>query len=80
MFHPLWSEPILDEVQRNLPNVGVSPERAIRRVGMMGDAFGAEALIEDFGGLIEAMTCDPRTGTCWPRRSEAALTCSLPST
>lgn len=60
LFQPLWSEPILDEVQRNLPKVGVTPERASRRVGMMREAFGVEALIDGFEHLIEQMTCDPQ--------------------
>jgi predicted nucleic acid-binding protein len=60
LFQPLWSEPILDEVQRNLPKVGVTPEQASRRVGMMREAFGAEALIDGFENLIEQMRCDPK--------------------
>jgi hypothetical protein len=60
LFQPLWSEPILDEVQRNLPKVGVTPEQASRRVAMMRDAFGAEALIDGFDDLIEQMTCDTK--------------------
>ena len=44
LFQPLWSEPILDEVLRNLPKVGVASEQAGRRVAMMREAFGAEAL------------------------------------
>ncbi len=60
LFQPLWSEPILDEVQRTLPNVGVAPEQARRRVGMMREAFGTEALIDDFNELIEQMGCDPK--------------------
>jgi predicted nucleic acid-binding protein len=60
LFQPLWSEPILDEVRRNLPKVGVTPEQASRRVGMMREAFGAEALVDGFEDLIDEMTCDPK--------------------
>ena len=60
LFQPLWSEPILDEVQRNLPKVGVTPEQASRRVGMMREAFGAEALIDGFDDLVDQMRCDPK--------------------
>ena len=60
LFQPLWSEPILDEVQRNLPKVGVTPGQASRRVGMMREAFGAEALIDSFDDLIGQMRCDPK--------------------
>lgn len=60
LFQPLWSEQILDEVQRNLPRVAVAPEQAGRRVAMMRDAFGAEALIDGFDDLIGQMRCDPK--------------------
>lgn len=60
LFQPLWSEPILDEVQRNLSKVGVTPEQANRRVGLMREAFGAEPLIDSFDELIEQMRCDPK--------------------
>src|SRR5664279_5736708 len=51
---------MLDEVQRNLPKVGVKPEQASRRVDMMREAFGVEALIDGFEDLIEQMRCDPK--------------------
>ena len=60
LFQPLWSEPLLDEVYRTLPKLGVTPERASRRIGMMREAFGAEALVEDFDDLIDDMGCDPK--------------------
>lgn len=60
LFHPLWSETILDEVQRNLPKVRVAPEPAKRRVSMMREAFGAEALVDGFHELIDEMPCDPK--------------------
>lgn len=60
LFQPLWSESILDEVRRNLPKVGVTPEQASRRIGMMREAFGAEALVDGFDDLIEHMRCDPK--------------------
>lgn len=60
LYQPLWSEPILDEVFRTLPKVGVAPQDARRRIGMMKEAFGAEALVDEFDDLIEEMTCDPK--------------------
>lgn len=60
LFQPLWSESILDEVQRNLPKVGVTLEQASRRVDMMREAFGEEALIDGFDDLSEQMRCDPK--------------------
>jgi len=59
LFQPLWSEPILDEVRRNLPKVGVTPEQANRRIGMMREAFGTEALVDGFEDLVDEMNCDP---------------------
>ena len=60
LFELLWSEQILDEVQRNLPKVGITPERAAHRVSVMRDAFGEAALVDDFDHLIEDMTCDAK--------------------
>lgn len=60
VFEVLWSDAILDEVERNLPKVGVSTERSARRVGMMREAFGAAALVDDFEHLIPDMGCDAK--------------------
>ena len=60
IFEVLWSDAILDEVQRNLPKLGVTKERAARRVRVMRDAFGASALVDDFEDLIPGMTCHSR--------------------
>ncbi|MEE1618729.1 PIN domain-containing protein [Brachybacterium sp. J153] len=61
LLTPLWSEQILDEVQRNLPSVaGISPAAAARRVSAMRDGFGAESMVEGHEGLVESMQCDPK--------------------
>ena len=60
LFRPLWSDQILDEVERNLPRLGITPAQAARRVGNMRDAFGAEALVDGFDDLIDDMTCHPK--------------------
>lgn len=60
LFEVLWSDAILDEVERNLPKIGISSEQAARRVGAMRRAFGAAALIDDFEHLIPEMTCDAK--------------------
>lgn len=60
LFEVLWSDAILDEVERNLPKVGISAERAARRVSTMRHAFGAAALVDDFEHLIPDMTCDTK--------------------
>lgn len=60
LFEVLWSDAILDEVERNLPKVGISSEQAARRVGTMRWGFGAAALVDDFEHLIPDMTCDAK--------------------
>lgn len=60
LFHPLWSEQILDEVERNLPRLGIQAGKAARRVGLMCDSFGSEALINGFDHLVDQMTCDAK--------------------
>lgn len=61
LFQPLWSETILDEVERNLPSVGrVTPERAARRISAMRRGFDAEALVDGFEELVSQMRCDPK--------------------
>ncbi|GAA1490537.1 PIN domain-containing protein [Brachybacterium sacelli] len=60
IFELLWSDRILDEVQRNLPKLGISEEKAAHRVSTMRDAFGEAALVDDFDHLIADMTCDPK--------------------
>jgi predicted nucleic acid-binding protein len=60
LFEVLWSDAILDEVERNLPKIGISREQAARRVATMRHAFGAAALVDDFEHLIPDMTCDAK--------------------
>lgn len=58
LFQPMWSEQILDEVRRNLPKVGVAPDKATHRVAMMRSAFEHEAMVEGFEDLLDGLTCD----------------------
>lgn len=60
LFEVLWSDAILNEVERSLPKIGISREQAARRVDTMRHAFGAAALVDDFDHLIPAMTCDTK--------------------
>lgn len=62
LFQPLWSATILDEARRNLPHVGVTPQQATRRVTLMQEAFGVEALVDGYDALIDQMTCHPKDG------------------
>lgn len=56
-YRPLWSQDVLDEVERNLPEVGVTPDKARTRVKQMRDAF-PDALVTGHEALIHAMTND----------------------
>lgn len=55
-YRLLWSEEILAEVERNLTSqLGIPPEAARRRVTAMRRSF-PDALVENYEGLIPAMT------------------------
>lgn len=58
-YRPLWSDQVLDEVERNLPKVtsSVTPEKASRRIAVMRDAF-PDALVTGYEALVPAMTND----------------------
>ncbi len=61
LFTPLWTQQILDEVERNLPRVaGMTPRKAAGRVDAMRSGFGAESLVEGYEDLIDSMRCDPK--------------------
>ncbi|WP_199444031.1 PIN domain-containing protein [Umezawaea beigongshangensis] len=57
-YRPLWSEQVLEEVERNLPEVGVRPDRARHRTTVMRTEF-PDALVTDYEALTGAMTNDP---------------------
>lgn len=60
MYEPLWSDAILDEVERNLVSkFEQSAAKAGRRVGHMRGAFPFSA-VEGYSGLMPAMTNDPK--------------------
>ncbi|KGI80171.1 DNA-binding protein [Actinopolyspora erythraea] len=55
-YRPLWSERVLNEVERNLPRVSsMTPERARRRVRVMRTQF-RDALVTDYESLVPSMT------------------------
>ncbi len=58
-YRLLWSHDVLDEVERNLPKVGVDPDKARTRVQQMREAF-PDALVTDYGALVPAMTNHPK--------------------
>jgi len=58
-YRLLWSEQVLDEVERNLPKVGVEPAKAAVRVQQMRATF-PDAQVTGYESLIPAMTNDPK--------------------
>lgn len=61
LFTPLWSEEILDEIERNLPAVGgISADSAQKRISAMREGFGPESMVSGYGHLVESMRCDPK--------------------
>lgn len=59
-FRPLWSEDILDEVERNLVRkLNKDPSRARHRVDAMRTFF-PDALVENYESLVPRMTNDPK--------------------
>jgi predicted nucleic acid-binding protein len=57
VFRPRWSDDILDEVRRNLPQV--DPRAIDHRIRCMNAAFD-DALVDDFHHLIAEMTNHPK--------------------
>lgn len=58
-FRPLWSDEVLAEVERNLPKLGVTPQKAARRVERMRSAF-PDANVTGYQSLVPAMENDPK--------------------
>jgi predicted nucleic acid-binding protein len=59
LYRPLWSDEILEEVQRNLTEQALTGEPdAARRVTVMRRAF-PEATVGNYGNLIGGLTNDP---------------------
>lgn len=60
LFVPLWSDEVLEEVERNLVSkIGLTYEAAHRRVDAMNRAF-PESSISDYSHLIATLTCDEK--------------------
>lgn len=58
-YRPLWSEQLLREVERNLPKVGVTAEKANRRVCAMRSEF-PDAMVMGYEPLVDVMTNHPK--------------------
>lgn len=60
VFTPLWTEEILDEVERNLvTGIGLPREKAARRMQFMVAAF-PEAMVTGYRPLTDSMTCESK--------------------
>lgn len=60
LFRVLWSEEILEELERNLvAKINLGPEAAARRLRFMRQAF-PDALVENHQALIDSMICDEK--------------------
>jgi predicted nucleic acid-binding protein len=58
-YRPLWSEQVLQEVERTLPKVDLTPEKAKRRVSVMREEF-PDAMVTGYEPLVDDMTNDPK--------------------
>lgn len=59
LFQPLWSQDILDELQRNLLRYGVAKSGVDHRIGQMVEHFPA-AMVTGHRTLVTVMTNDPK--------------------
>lgn len=59
LFQPLWSQDILDELQRNMLRHGVAKSGVDHRIGQMVEHFPA-AMVTGHQTLVVAMTNDPK--------------------
>ncbi|GAB3913694.1 PIN domain-containing protein [Kibdelosporangium lantanae] len=59
LYRPLWSAEVLDEVERNLPKMGVPPHLARKRVDAMRSCF-PEAEVSGYEHLLPIMTNNPK--------------------
>ncbi|MDP9935014.1 putative nucleic acid-binding protein [Paenarthrobacter nicotinovorans] len=60
IYQPLWSDQILEEVERNLvTTLGRTEQQAARRVGQMRKVF-PHATVSGYEALVPAMTNDPK--------------------
>ena len=81
LFVPLWSEEILEEVERNLPRLkGMDSEKARRRVVAIREAFGDEAAVEGYEDMVPRLSCHPKDRHVLLRPSSAVRTSWRPST
>lgn len=59
LYRPLWSPDIIEELHRNLVEVGIDVRVVDSLVAEMEGAF-PDAEVTGYGSLIEGLTCDPK--------------------
>lgn len=59
LYRPLWSQDILEELHRNLIEVGIDQESVVHLLDEMTAAF-PDALVTGYESLVDAMTCDEK--------------------
>lgn len=59
LFRPLWSEEILQELERNLRSNGEDPALVAKRLRAMRQYF-PDAMVSGYSSLMDTMTCHPK--------------------
>lgn len=59
LFRVLWSSDIIDELRRNLVEVGISSESVDRLITEMYNAF-PDAEVTGYKSLVQGLGCDPK--------------------
>ncbi|CAN5653505.1 hypothetical protein BH24ACT5_BH24ACT5_13700 [soil metagenome] len=59
LYRGLWSDDIIEELHRNLIEVGIPPGSVDRLIREMATAF-PDAVVTGYGSLIDGLTCDPK--------------------
>lgn len=70
LFEPLWSEEILDEVERTLPKIGISAAKASRRVEAFSSFPFTLVRIDDGTWRVHSLGSSiPAAGEAWGSRA-----------
>ncbi|MGI8937555.1 MAG: PIN domain-containing protein [Iamia sp.] len=59
LYRGLWSDDIIEELHRNLVEVGITPGSVGHLIDEMATAF-PDAVVTGYGSLIDGLTCDPK--------------------
>jgi predicted nucleic acid-binding protein len=59
LFRALWSPDIIEELHRNLVEVGIEEHKLDNLLAVMGGAF-PDAEVTGYRSLIEGLSCDPK--------------------